>query len=62
MQYQKPVLTLLFAVLAYKLMVIAFSLMNKPSDTALYGGEALLAFAVIGFLAMVRLLWRKRTR
>jgi hypothetical protein len=62
MQYRKPVLTLLLTVLAYKLMVIAFSLMNKPSDTALYGGEALLVFTAIGFLTMIRLLWRRRLR
>lgn len=62
MQYRKPVLTLLFTVLFYKLMVTAFSLMNKPSDAALYGGEALLAISVIGFITMVRLLWRRSTR
>jgi hypothetical protein len=62
MQYRKFLLTLLFAVLTYKLMVTAFFLMNKPSDTALYGGELLLAVSVIGFLAMVRLLWRRSTR
>ena len=59
MQYQKSFLTLLLAVLTFKLMVTAFSLMNKPSDAALYGGELLLAVSVIGFLAMVRLLWRR---
>ncbi|AFL86570.1 hypothetical protein Terro_0220 [Terriglobus roseus DSM 18391] len=62
MQYRKLLLTLLFAVLTYKLMVTAFSLMNKPSDTALYWGELLLAVSVIGFLAMVRLLWRRSMR
>lgn len=60
MQYRKSVLTLLFAVLFYKLMVTAFSLMNKPSDAALYEGEALLAVSVIGFITVVRLLWRRR--
>lgn len=62
MQYRKSVLTLLFAVLFYKLMVTAFSQMNKPSDAALYGGELLLAVSVIGFLTAVRLLWRRSTR
>jgi hypothetical protein len=62
MQYRKILLTLLSAVLAYKLMVTAFSLMNKPSDTSLYLGEALLAFTAIGFITLVRLLWRRSTR
>lgn len=62
MQYRKPVLTLLSAVLFYKLMVTAFSLMNKPSDAALYEGEALLAISVIGFITVVRLLWRRSTQ
>lgn len=62
MQYQKPALTLLLAVLFYKLMVTAFSLMNKPSDATLYGGELLLAVSVIGFLTAVRLLWRRSTQ
>ncbi len=60
MQFRKPVLTLLVIVLAYKLMVTAFSLMNKPSDAALYMGTALLALTAIGFLSSVRLLWRRR--
>jgi hypothetical protein len=62
MQYRKSFLTLSLAVLSYKLMVTAFSLMNKPSDTALYAGELLLAVSVIGFFAIVRLLWRRSTQ
>jgi hypothetical protein len=62
MQYRKSFLTLLVTVLAYKLMVTAFSLMNKPSDTALYGGEALLVLTAIGFITTVRLLWRRSTQ
>lgn len=62
MQYTKFLLTLLITVLAYKLMVTAFSLMNKPSDAALYGGMLLLATTVIGFVASVRLLWRRSTQ
>lgn len=61
MQYQKSFLTLLVTVLAYKLMVTAFSLMNKPSDTALYGGLAMLVLTAIGLVASVRLLWRRST-
>ncbi len=61
MQYLKSLLTLLIIVLSYKLMVIAFSLMNKPSDSALYGGLALLALTVTGCAASVRLLWRRST-
>jgi hypothetical protein len=62
MQYRTILLTLLITVLSYKLMVTAFSLMNKPSDLALYGGLTLLVLTVIGFLAMVRLLWRRSIR
>jgi hypothetical protein len=62
MQYRKPVLTLLVIVLAFKLMVTAFSLMNQPSDAALYGGEALLVLTAIGSIASVRLLWRRSTQ
>jgi hypothetical protein len=43
-------------------MVTAFSLMDKPSDIALYGGATLLAFTAIGFITIVRLLWRRSTR
>ena len=59
MQYRTTFLTLLVIVLSYKLMVTAFSLMNMPSDAALYGGAALLAFTAIGYLTAVRLLWRR---
>lgn len=59
MQYRSSLLTLLVIVLSYKLMVTAFSLMNLPSDTALYGGTALLVVTVIGFITAVRLLWRR---
>lgn len=59
MQYRKPLLTLLVTVLMYKSMVTAFSLMNQASDAALYGGELLLTFTVIGFITAVRLLWRR---
>jgi hypothetical protein len=62
MQYQRFLLTLLLTVLSYKSMVTAFSLMNKPSDIALYGGATLLAVTAIGFITMVRLLWRRSTR
>lgn len=62
MQYRKPFLTLLVTVLTYKLMVTAFSLINKPSDTALYSGAALLVLTAIGFIAVVRLLWRRSTQ
>ena len=62
MQYRNILLTLLFIVLAYKLMVTAFSLMNKPSDAALYGGLALLVVTAIGFVTAVRLLWRRSTQ
>lgn len=62
MQYRNILLTILITVLAYKLMVTAFSLMNKPSDAALYGGFALLAITAIGFIASVRLLWRRSTQ
>ena len=62
MQYRKSFLTLLVTVLAYKLTVTAFSLMNKPSDPALYGGAALCVLTVFGFIASVRLLWRRSTQ
>ena len=62
MRFLKPLLTFLFTVLAYKSMVIAFSLMNKPSDRALYGGVALLLTTAVLFIASVRLLWRRSTR
>lgn len=62
MQYRKFFLTLLVLILAYKLMVTAFSLMNKPSDAALYGGLTLLALTAIGSITIVRLLWRRSTR
>ncbi len=62
MQYLKSFLTLLVIVLSYKLMVTAFSLMNKPSDRALYGGMALLALTAIGLITSVRLLWRRSTQ
>lgn len=62
MQYRNSFLTLLITVLAYKLMVTAFSLMNKPSDTALYSGALLLVLTAICFLAAVRLLWRRSTQ
>ena len=45
MQYRKTMLTLLVAVLGYKLMATALPLMNKPSDADLYGGAVLLVFA-----------------
>ena len=61
MQYLKSFLTLLVIVLTYKLMVTAFSLMNKPSDAALYGGLVLLALTVTGCVTSVRLLWRRST-
>ena len=59
MQYRKPFLTLFVTILAYKLMVTAFSLMNLPSDAALSGGLAMLALTAIGFINVVRLLWRR---
>jgi hypothetical protein len=59
MRYLQSLLTLLLTVLAYKLMVTAFSLMNKPSDTALYGGTFLLVVSLVGTMTAVRLLWRK---
>ncbi len=59
MQYQKLLLTLLIAVLGYKLMAIALPLMNKPSDRALYGGEALLVLSLVVTVTALRLLWRK---
>ena len=62
MRYRNIFLTLLLTVLSYKLMVVAFSLMNKPSDAALYGGVALLVLLAIGFITGVRLLWRRSTR
>jgi len=63
MQYRKfetPSLLLGITILSYKLMVTAFSLMNKPSDTALYMGAALLVFTAIGFPTSIALLWRRR--
>ena len=62
MQYRTLLLTLLVTVLTYKLMVTAFSLMNKPSDAALYGGMSLLVVTAIGFITAVRLLWRRSTQ
>ncbi len=62
MQYLKVFVTLLLTVLGYELMVTAFSLMNKPSDTALYTGELLLALTAIGYITAVRLLWRRGAR
>ena len=62
MRYRNIFLTLLLTVLSYKLMVVAFSLMNKPSDAALYGGVALLVLTAIGGITGVRLLWRRSTR
>ncbi len=59
MQYRKLLLTLLVAVLGYKLMATALPLMNKPSDAALYGGAALLVFSLVGTCVAIRLLWRK---
>ena len=62
MQYRRFLLTLLMTVLGYKLMVIALPLMNKPSDLALYSGALLLAITAVGYIAVVRLLWRRSTR
>lgn len=59
MQYRTSLRTLLVIVLSYKLMVTAFSLMNMPSDAALYGGLALLVITAIGLVTVVRLLWRR---
>ena len=59
MQYRKIFLTLLVAVLGYKLMATALPLMNKPSDATLYGGAALLVVSVVGTLTVVWLLWRR---
>lgn len=59
MQHRKILLTLLIAVLGYKLMATALPLMNKPSDTALYGGMALLVFSLVATFTALRLLWRK---
>lgn len=59
MQYRKTLLTLLIAVLGYKLMATALPLMNKPSDAALYGGTALLVFSLVFTFTALRLLWRK---
>jgi hypothetical protein len=62
MQYRRFLLTLLLTVLSYKLMVTAFSLINKPSDIALYEGATLLAVTAICFITLVRLLWKRSTR
>ena len=59
MQLGRVLLTLLITVLAYRLMVIALPLMNKPSDAALYEGAALLVLTVVGFITLIRLLWRR---
>ena len=57
MQYRKVSLTLLIAVLGYKLMATALPLMNKPSDAALYGGAALLVLSLVATFIALRLLW-----
>ena len=63
MQLRKPLkflLTLLITILAYKLIVIALPLMNRPSDLSFYGGGIFLVLTVVGTIALVRLLWRRR--
>ena len=62
MQSFKLLLTLLITVLAYKLTVIALPLMNMPSDRSLYAGALLLVLTAVGFLILLRLLWRRRSR
>ena len=59
MQYGRVLLTLLITALAYQLTVIALPLMNKPSDLALDEGIGLLALTAVGWIALVRLLWRR---
>ncbi len=59
MRSRRLLLTLLITVLGYKLMVIALPLMNKPSDAALFGGATLLVLTVVGFVILIRLLWRR---
>ena len=57
-RYGKCVLTGVFVVVAYGVMVWGMGMMNRPSDAALYVGMAVLLAVVAAGPLVVRRIWR----
>ena len=57
-RYGKCVLTGVFAVVAYGVMVRGMGMMNRPSDAALYAGMAVIVALVAAGPLVVRQIWR----
>ncbi len=53
-------ITLFLTALAYECMVLAFHLLNEPSDRSLYTGFAILALLALFLPFLLWRLWRKR--
>ena len=58
-RYGKCVLTGVFAVTAYGVMVWSMGMMNRPSDAALYVGVAVILVVVAAGPLVVRGIWRR---
>ena len=56
----RVVLFLLVVILGFELMTAAFHLLNLPSDTAVYGGIALLVCDAVVVSYATWFLWRRK--
>jgi hypothetical protein len=57
-RYGKCVLTGVYVVVAYGVVVWAMGMMNRPSDAALYVGMAVILGVVVAGPLVVRVIWR----